>query len=801
MPLSQLATILFPRRGLGSQFVWLSLVLLLLLQVTISVVVQASVDNNARQQIEQELRVGDRIWWRLLDQSAQRVSQQAANLVSSYQFRSAVMGGNTGTAQTSLRESGANIGAVITAFLDANFALVASDTEAPATQLPKAELEKIAKTLTTGKTGYQLAVFNGSLHQFVLTPIAIKQKMGWVLMGFSIEPEVAIDMHGLSSNHVVVKDVHNKVLLSSLPASLWPGMASKDLGSELQTPQGTLIVLRSTAGQDFDGTQTYLLRSLNDAVAPYRNIQLALLGITGIGLLLFGMGSSIMAARITTPLRALVAAAEKLEQGQFDQPIPTTTPDSNEVSELAHALEAMRTSVREQKHTIEQLAFWDTLTHLPNRSQFRKALVESIQAVGQQASGIFAAPGVPVDKSHACVTIIMLNLDRFKSVNDSLGYAFGDQLLIAVARRLDAEMQNPQHLVARIGSDEFAVLMTQTTAEDAKKSAQRIVTAFEQPLVLESHIVDISAAIGLATWPVDGQQAEQLISRAEIAMYAAKQRTTGIQAYYPALEQSTAHNLSLLTELRFAIDYQQLRLYLQPKMDLGSRKIIAAEALVRWEHPSRGMVPPMEFIPFAEQTGFVRQITLWMFNEVAQQLPHLQAAGLMRVAINLSTRDLLDQDFPFKLDAILARHAVSSADFCLEITESAIMDDPARAEATLNALASRGFKLSIDDFGTGYSSLAYLKRLPVSELKIDRSFVKDMETDDKDAAIVQSTITMAHHLGLTVVAEGVETQGALEQLAHMACNEAQGYFIQRPMHVDQFNQWRSAQQGLKPAST
>ncbi len=236
----------------------------------------------------------------------------------------------------------------------------------------------------------------------------------------------------------------------------------------------------------------------------------------------------------------------------------------------------------------------------------------------------------------------------------------------------------------------------------------------------------------------------------------------------------------------------ELRLFLQPKISLLTGKVMAAEALVRWQHPTRGLIPPVAFIPFAEQTGFIRQITLWMFNEIALQWPGLQQAGQpLRVAINLSTRDLMDPDLPAKLAVLLATHAASAEAFCLEITESVIMDDPQRAEATLNQLSGLGFKLSIDDFGTGYSSLAYLKRLPVGELKIDKSFVMGMENDPDDAKIVRSTIDLAHNLGLSVVAEGVETAAAWDMLRELNCDEGQGYYMGKPMPVAEFATWRA----------
>jgi EAL domain-containing protein (putative c-di-GMP-specific phosphodiesterase class I) len=305
--------------------------------------------------------------------------------------------------------------------------------------------------------------------------------------------------------------------------------------------------------------------------------------------------------------------------------------------------------------------------------------------------------------------------------------------------------------------------------------------------------VDLSAGIGIAAWPEDAEDADTLLSRSEIAMYAAKRKLSGALRYDASIDSSSAQTLSLLTELRHAVEHNELKLYLQPKVPLHGQSGWAAEALVRWQHPQRGLVPPMQFIPFAEQTGFVRQLTLWMFEEVARFLAAAQLVGVLRVSVNLSTRDLLDPELSERLGAILQRYSVAASSFCLEITESAIMDDPQRAEAMLNRLSEQGFKLSIDDFGTGYSSLAYLKRLPVDELKIDKSFVMGMEAGEDDAMIVRSTIDLAHNLGLTVVAEGVENAAILERLRALACDEAQGYHISRPVPAQEFLAWQQRQ--------
>jgi EAL domain-containing protein (putative c-di-GMP-specific phosphodiesterase class I) len=300
----------------------------------------------------------------------------------------------------------------------------------------------------------------------------------------------------------------------------------------------------------------------------------------------------------------------------------------------------------------------------------------------------------------------------------------------------------------------------------------------------------MNASFGLAVWPHHAADADSLLNRAEVAMYQSKRQGVGPVLYDPAFDAASSQTLTLLSELRHAVDHRELRLYLQPKLALDSGHVVGAEALLRWQHPQRSLVPPMQFIPFAEQTGFIRTLTLWVFEEAARMWRVLNEGGQrLVISVNLSTRDLLDLELPQKFEALLVKHIVPAEAFCLEITESAIMDDPQRAMGTLERLSGLGFRLSIDDFGTGYSSLAYLKRLPVDEIKIDRSFVMGMEKDANDARIVRSTIELAHGLGLTVVAEGVENAQVWNLLREQSCDEAQGFHMGRPMPGDEFLHW------------
>ncbi len=782
-------TLRWARRSLILRLVGLSLLLLLIVQAAGFAVVRATIDRNARAQIARALDLDENVWRRLLEQNADKLRQGSALLAADYGFRSAVNSGDDETIQSVLENHGSRIGAAVTALLDTDFTLRAvSLTDDSMVEFPET-LRQVVPPLATQPQGSQVAVMDGVPYQFVMVPMRAPVVIGWVLMGFPIHQALADEMRQLLSVNValVVSGAGGlggagsmmRVPVSTLPPETLLVLKKQGVGSgELRTPEGTLLV-RSTRIDSVGGeVQALLLRSVDEVVAPYRQLQVLLAIITVAGVLLFAVGTGLMAQRLTTPLRSLLAATQRLSRGEYDVPLEHTG-RNDEIGNLARSFDHMRVDIGTQQTEIRRLAYWDRLTGLPNRERFREAVVQAIAST--------AAPGHPL-------AVLTLDLDRFKHVNDVLGYAFGDRLLQAVAERLTQQMASPDDMVARLGGNEFALLLQRADAAAAHALAQRINQSFEVPLAFEDQTVDLSAGIGFACWPGDAQDADTLLSRSEIAMYAAKRKLSGAVQYDASFDSASSQTLSLLTELRRAVEHNELRLFLQPKVSLHGQAGMAAEALVRWQHPQRGLVPPMQFIPFAEQTGFVRHLTLWILEEVARLLADPRTIDMpLRISVNLSTRDLLDPDLSNRLAAILARHGVPASAFCLEITESAIMDDPQRAEAMLNRLSEQGFKLSIDDFGTGYSSLAYLKRLPVDELKIDKSFVMGMEAGEDDAMIVRSTIDLAHNLGLTVVAEGVETAAILDRLRALACDEAQGYHIARPLPVDDFLAWQASQ--------
>ncbi|MET0336013.1 MAG: EAL domain-containing protein [Rhizobacter sp.] len=773
---------LWLRRSFAARIVFVFLSLLLVVQGASFLAIRASIDRNSRIEIASDLELGERLLKRLLAQNAQKLTEGASLLAADYGFRSAVTSGDEATIGSVLANHSERIGASVAALLDTDLHLRAS-AHADANSLQPV-LAKLAVQQPNRKSVGDVVMVGNRPFQFVMVPLRAPVTVGWVLMGFPVDQRLVDEMLGFSSLHVSLETRATprspwNTVLSTLPGEsreVFAQMASKgDLESagSFVLPSGeyqTRAVTLAEGDATNPAVSALLMLSVDEAVSPYRQLQFGLAALTLLGVAVFGVGSVLTARRVTTPLRRLAAAAERLGAGDYVTPLGGQH-RTDEVGDLAHAFERMRINVAGQQEEILKLAYWDSLTGLPNRVQFRNAVIDAMATAKTDSRS---------------VAVVMLDLDRFKHVNDVLGYRFGDLMLKGVAERLSQHAVRNGDLVARLGGDEFAVLLVDLEPGDdlahTRSVAERLHAAFGDVMTLEDHTVDMNASFGMAVWPHHADDADGLLNRAEVAMYHAKRRSEGPVLYDPAFDAASSQTLTLLSELRHAVDHRELRLFLQPKLALDSGHVVGAEALLRWQHPQRGLVPPMQFIPFAEQTGFIRVLTLWVFEEAARMWRVLNESGIrLVISVNLSTRDLLDVELPQKFEALLVKHIVPAEAFCLEITESAIMDDPQRAMATLERLSGLGFRLSIDDFGTGYSSLAYLKRLPVDEIKIDRSFVMGMEKDPNDARIVRSTIDLAHGLGLTVVAEGVENAQVWELLREQACDEAQGFHMGRPM--------------------
>ncbi|TME85575.1 MAG: GGDEF domain-containing response regulator [Chloroflexi bacterium] len=430
----------------------------------------------------------------------------------------------------------------------------------------------------------------------------------------------------------------------------------------------------------------------------------------------------------------------------------------------------LRRRQRVAQAALEHHALHDGLTDLPNRLMLRE---EIQKAIGTNADAV----------------LLLLDIDNFKEVNDSFGHQLGDVLL----RQMGARLREPvdgAHLIARLGGDEFGILLPGGTVAVAERTAHAILRALEQPFLSDDHALEITASIGIAAFPDHATDAETLLRRADVAMYGAK-RTGGTYAVYRQEDDPyDASRLLLRADLRRAIDHQEITLYYQPQVTLATGELTGLEALARWRHAERGWIPPTAFIPVAEHMGLIKPLTLYLAELAGRDAMTLSKTGVdLAVAVNVSMRNLLDAHFPEMLEDVVARTGQPAERLKLEITESAVMAEPGRVLDSMKRLRSAGIRFSIDDFGTGYSSLAYLQRLPVEEIKIDRSFVGHMIEETGSTAIVRATIELGGSLGLDVVAEGVEDEPTWQALKRMGCSAAQGYFIGRPMPVGELAGW------------
>lgn len=437
-------------------------------------------------------------------------------------------------------------------------------------------------------------------------------------------------------------------------------------------------------------------------------------------------------------------------------------------------LQSAYAETRTQAATLEYQMTHDSLTDLPNRTMLRDRLLQAISA-GHHEKKSFA--------------LLIMDLNGFKEINDTLGHHNGDMLLQRIRPRLQSVLRKSDTL-ARMGGDEFALLLPDRDIKDAASDARKILETLEQPFLLEGLSLRISGSIGIVHCPDHGEDPNLLIQRAEVAMYMAKNAGDGYKIFDPEHDPYNPRRLTIISELHHAIDNNQLILYYQPKINIKTRHISGMEALVRWQHPKYDFMPPDQFIPIAEQTGLIKPLTIWVLNEALRQCRDRCDTGIeLSVAVNVSTRNLQDTRLPDQISELLETWGVAPRLLELEITESAIMSNLETSMEILSRLSAMGIRLSIDDFGTGHSSLAYLKRLPINEIKIDKSFIKDIASDDKNIPIVQATIDLGHRLGLTVVAEGIENEEICHRLGNLGCDVGQGYLISPPISASELKRW------------
>lgn len=534
----------------------------------------------------------------------------------------------------------------------------------------------------------------------------------------------------------------------------------------VQTVDFELSALIS-ATQNLDRTERQqaaaLVQGLRVELARNQQVMLAL---AGAGLALAGLLSWWVARHVAAPMRAAAQVARQLAHGDYGARLPAMR--TGEMADIATAFEQLATEVQQREQALRRLIDVDPLTGLPQRNRF---LADQGHRLNAALQG-----GPPL-------LLLCYDIERLKTINSLLGFDAGDAVIVSAAKHLNGQL-GLHGAVARLGGGTFAALIELQPGETPLSRAAAFRSQVEHQVEWQSHALDVAVAIGLAVGPEHAQTLPELLRRAEQALYEGKRQRGTLGQYSPSIEAARLVHLSMLSDLQRAIEQHQLVPFLQPKLNLATGCITGAEALVRWRHPQRGWVPPGEFIPFAEQSGRISSITQDMLRQcvelLATTLPH------MTIAVNISTQDLRDSEFAPRLGALLAERGVSPSRLQVEVTESGLLDSGSQPIDCLHALRALGVGIAIDDFGTGQSSLAYLQKLPAHELKIDRSFVHGVGDEPKRRELLGAIVRLGHSLGLTVTAEGVETEAELEVLRHAGCDLAQGYLIARPMPVEEF---------------
>src|SRR5580698_5621485 len=602
-------------------------------------------------------------------------------------------------------------------------------------------------------------------------------------MGFALDDGVATDMSrllGVEVSFVAVGEREPQYVTSSVDRQERRAfVVVKD------APEATPFVV--TAGADkiltwtdpipaANGHLTLVLqRSLGGALRPYDDVRNSMFAIGALLLAIASVLAVLLARSATKPVEELTKAAERLEAGDYGVEVPPAS--ITELKGLASAFNAMRAAVADREATIRHQANHDALTGLPTRARITEILGELLTRAQLQAQ---------------TVTVCLVEIQQFQSIIGSFGHAAGDEVLSEVARRLTAHDEGP-HRVGHIGTDRFLILLESIGHAGAPRQAEVIVERLRGSFEYSDVSFQLEMRAGVVMFPTDGMQAAELLQRADLALYRAKETGVTIGVYLQGDDSSHRQRLAILSELRRAIASDELELHYQPKVETSTGRLVGCEALVRWHHPQKGFIPPSEFIPHAERTGAIRSLTAWVVATALRDLRCWQAAGFaIDVAINVSPIELADPGFADHISMLLVKTGADSSHVVLEITESGAMKDLPATLRMMEQLRVLGIRFSIVDFGTGYSSLAHLKRLPVDEVKIDRSFIEELEARSDDDLIVRSTINLGHAMNLKVVAEGVELISSWDTLGRLGCDLIQGYFISKPLPVREFTAWMQA---------
>lgn len=744
---------------------------LLVLALAIMLAVWLSTYAHVQDQVQRDLNVGREVLQQLLNMREQQLLNSAEVLTADFGFKQAVATMDSATMESALQNHGARIKADLMAIVSLQGTILASTTDILQENSRFAHADLLNVALEQGGTTGFIALAQG-LYQVIVLPVRAPIPVGLAVIGFRLNEDLAQALKkvtNLDVSFVAERKDGNDVQISTLgDAPLALAQRQDTWHWRLPFARKAHYVTQAMPLSESQRITVYLTTSIDDAFANFDVLQLEIAFITLVAALLALVGGILFARKLTRPMQMLATMANDIANGHYRRDVQVTR-NIIEVGQLMAAFNRMQEDISEREARIIYQAHHDPLTGLINRQHAITLLDDALRQHRTMA-----------------LRVIVLNVLDFRTVNDTFGHLVGDACLRKISERLQS-LHGEFQLAARLVGDEFLLV---TPAEDT--SPEQLQTLLQESFSVQEVEVTLRFAFGVASYPGDANNASALIQKASIALDVARREKLGIAFYERKVEELHLKRLTLLADLKQALHANdgQLRMYYQPKVCARTLSAQRFEALIRWIHPTHGFVPPDMFIPLAEQAGLINSLTDWIVETVILQIAQWQHQEFAaQVAINLSAQDLSRQHLLDHINDLLLRHRVDSAAVSFEITESELMREPKQAIALLNRFRDQGFKLAIDDFGTGYSSLSQLKNMPVTELKIDRSFVMQLDQAEDDQIIVHSTVDLAHRFELEIVAEGVENAAALALLQQWGVDWVQGYYFSRPLPANDVLPW------------
>ena len=762
----------------------ISLFLALLLLLVIGAVyfaVKAVTITVASDQAQEQLKTGTRVFERFIDLRWRRIQYGLNWLTNDSDFREATIIGSPSLIERALQEFESSLHGSELFVLDLDGNIITSTLKG----LPPGQAFPYAKALRLARRNTQtmvIGILAGRPYMLVQGVVLAPLPVVRVVSGMPMDDVFAHELSSLSNLEVsfmTVKPGESGILSSTQPdfmsASIiefvqehTPGAAIHFSEFNGQRFLGQMLQLANSGDPDNGQVMAVLQSPLDQTMQAFNSLDRKFLWISLGALLASLLGALWLARAVSRPVSLLAEAAQRIGRGNYETRVELTRRD--ELGFLARAINAMQSGIAVREQQLAHNALHDPLTGLPNRALAMERLGSAISA-------------------RRSVVLIYLGIENYRVINEGFGPE-GVELIMRESARVMLDALRERDTAARITGNEFLLLLESTQIDVGVAMADRLYALLKRPLSIDGHEVALEVCMGIAVYPLNGQSAEELINRAAIARRDAAALPGYLQVYQQDRDLAHQRHIQLIRDLRSAASEGQLQLHYQPKLDIRSGHVRQAEALLRWQHPELGMVSPAEFIPLAERTGSMFLLTGWVIEEGIRQLAEWNRKGLhLQLSLNISAEDLHGENLLLTVERLLKRYQLSAEQLIFEITESTAMRDPEHSLSVLEKLRDGGISLSVDDFGTGYSSLAHLKRLPVQELKIDQSFIRNLDETSEDAVIVRSTIEMSHNLGLKVVAEGVEYQHTLELLERWHCDTAQGYLISRPMDAVAFEAW------------